>query len=371
MTSLMSASDRHRARREPARPRRRWTRRLGRWLIALCAAGAMATTVVGDQPPRAVTIGAVTYWDLPASLASVDLHRASLDEVTPWWYGLSADGSVTPALAPETIGDAVARLRASGVRLIPTVANTTAGTWAPDVVRPMIHDPDRRQAHVAELVALASTHDFAGLQIDYEDLAAADRQAFSLFVGELAAALHAERKVLYVTVHAKTTDGGYDQRNLAQDYAALGDSADRLVVMAYDWHWAFSAPGPIAPTWWVDDVLDYATSVVPAEKLALGVGLYGYDWSGGQGRDIRWHEASRLAAAPGATPGRDSDSDAPYLRYRADGVDHEVWYEDAESIGAKLELADAYGVGAVEFWRLGGEDPGVWGSLSDKSGAGR
>ena len=84
-------------------------------------------------------------------------------------------------------------------------------------------------------------------------------------------------------MHAKTTDTGYDQRNLAQDYAALGHSADRVVVMAYDWHWAFSAPGPIAPTWWVDDVLDYATSVVPPEKLALGVGLYGYDWSGGQG----------------------------------------------------------------------------------------
>jgi spore germination protein len=140
-------------------------------------------------------------------------------------------------------------------------------------------------------------------------------------------------------------------------------------VMAYDWHWAFSAPGPIAPTWWVDDVLDYATSVVPPEKLALGVGLYGYDWSGGQARDIRWREADQLATAPGATPGRDPVSGAPYLRYRADGVDHEVWYEDDDSIAAKLKLADAYGVGAVELWRLGAEDPGLWGFLSDKNGA--
>ena len=46
-----------------------------------------------------------------------------------------------------------------------------------------------------------------------------------------------------------------------------------------------------------------------------------------------------------------------------------MWYEDAESIAAKLKLADAYGVG-VELWRLGGEDPGLWGSLPDKSGAG-
>ena len=169
-------------------------------------------------------------------------------------------------------------------------------------------------------------------------------------------------------MHAKTTDVGYDQRNLAQDYAALGHSADRVVVMAYDWHWAFSAPGPIAPTWRVDDVLDYATSMVPPEKLALGVGLYGYDWSGGQGR----HPLARGGSArhrAGATPGRDPVSGAPYLRYRADGVDHEVWYEDAESIAAKLKLADAYGVGRRALAPRGRGSRTV-GLLPDKSGAG-
>ena len=116
-------------------------------------------------------------------------------------------------------------------------------------------------------------------------------------------------------------------------------------------------------------MLRYATSVVPPQKLVLGVGLYGYDWSAGQGRDIRWHDAAQLATAPGVTPGRDPVSDAPFLRYRADGVDHEVWYEDAESISAKLESADSYGVGAVELWRLGAEDPGLWDVLRPEGGA--
>ena len=95
MTSPVSASGRNRAHQVPARPSRRPVRRLGMWLIALCAAGGMAMMLVGDRPARPVTIGAVTYWDLQASLESVDLHRGSLDEVTPWWYGLSADGSVS------------------------------------------------------------------------------------------------------------------------------------------------------------------------------------------------------------------------------------------------------------------------------------
>jgi spore germination protein len=49
-------------------------------------------------------------------------------------------------------------------------------------------------------------------------------------------------------------------------------------------------------------------------------------------------------------------------------VDHEVWYEDAESIAAKLELADSHGVGAVELWRLGSEDPRLWDSLPGDGG---
>jgi spore germination protein YaaH len=313
-----------------------------------------------------LVIGAVPYWDLADSAQSVSDHSHVIDVATPWWYGLATDGSVVSQLPAGDTVQTLTRLHATTVRLVPTVADTTEGAWAPAVAQAILHDQMRRRAHVADLATLASTHGFTGLQLDYEDLTAADRDIFSQFVAELAEALHARRKVLYVTVHPKTNDAGYNQRNLAQDYAAIGRSADRVCVMAYDWHWQSSAAGPIAPLWWVDDVLRYATSVIPAKKLILGVGLYGYDWVGQQGQDILWQQADTLARSPGVTAGWDAPSSSPHLRYDRDGVHHEVWYEDARSITRKLELAVEYQLSGAELWRLGAEDPAIWAPLADR-----
>lgn len=338
-------------------------------MVATLVAGGIGMSRLLDRPHRLpLAIGAVPYWDLPNSLQAVTDHAQVIDEATPWWYGLGTDGSVISEL-PGGAGaeqGGLNRVATTGLRLVPSVADTTDGAWAPAVVQAILHDPTRRQAHEQALVTLATTRGFTGLQIDYEDLTAADRDVFTQFIGELGSALHTRGKVLYVTVHPKTTDAGYDQRNLAQDYAALGRSADKVAVMAYDWHWTSSSAGPIAPAWWVADVLRYATSRIPADKLVLGVGLYGYDWVAQQGQPILWQQVDTLARSPGATTGWDPTSSSPYLRYDRDGVHHEVWYEDAHSITAKLDLATGFHLGGVELWRLGAEDPGLWAGLADR-----
>ena len=135
-------------------------------------------------------------------------------------------------------------------------------------------------AQVASIVALTEREHYAGIDLDYENLHAGDRQAFTTFVTRLARALHARGKVLSVAVFAKTTNAGTDPRNLAQDYAAIGRAADQVRLMAYDYHWASSPPGPVAPISWVRAVLRYARTQIPASKIILGVPLYGYDWVG-------------------------------------------------------------------------------------------
>ncbi|SDH04968.1 glycosyl hydrolase family 18 protein [Pseudonocardia oroxyli] len=308
-------------------------------------------------------VAAVPYWDLDDGLSSLARNRTAIDLVTPWWYGLAPDGTVVSDLPGGAAEEerALQVAREGGTRLLPTVASTHGGSWAPQVVRDVLHDDARLRAHVEALVALAASRDFAGLQLDYEDLDAGDRGVFTEFVAQLAGALHAQNRQLYVTVHPKTDDAGYDGRNLAQDYAAIGRSADRIVLMAYDWHWQDSTPGPIAPDDWVEPVIRYAVTQVPPDKLMLGVGLYGYDWPAtGRGAPVVWREAMALAAAAGTTPQRDAGGAMHFAYTAADGVTHEVWFEDAESVEPKFALARQYGLAGVELWRLGGEDPAVW-----------
>ncbi|WFR71356.1 glycosyl hydrolase family 18 protein [Prescottella defluvii] len=254
--------------------------------VALAATAALSQlnsdAFVDHRPELPLVIGAIPYWDRSAALMSAQTNAGSIDVVSPWSYSVAADGTVaaTEGSDPQADTGLATRLGDGDIRTIPTITNTTAGQWDRDTVARVLSDPDLRRAHVDALTALVRTHGFDGVQIDYENLLSADRAGFSSFIAELGTALHRIGSVLYVAVHAKPDDAGYGPQNEAQDYAAVARSADKVIVMAYDRHWATSTAGPIAPYDWVEEVLRYAITRIPRDKLVLGVGLYGYDWVG-------------------------------------------------------------------------------------------
>jgi spore germination protein len=213
-------------------------------------------------------------------------NQDALTMVSPWMYGVSGSGALSPLAGGSAAraGAALARLRPSGLKLVPTIANVRDGAWQYELVAPMLHDRELMLQHVRAITRLATAEDLDGVDIDYEELMTSDREAFSRFISALAHALHRRGKILSVDVFAKASDAGYDQRNRAQDYRALAQAADQVRLMAYDYHWTTSAPGPVAPIGWVNQVLSYATREIPAERVILGVPLYGYDWSAGKGR---------------------------------------------------------------------------------------
>ena len=49
--------------------------------------------------------------------------------------------------------------------------------------------------------------------------------------------------------------------------------------MAYDYTYSGDKyPGPIGPTGWINNVLEYASQKMPPEKTVLGIHLYAYEW---------------------------------------------------------------------------------------------
>lgn len=356
------------------RPKRRKTLL---WLVAGVVVVSLIAAVVAIARPGSefagsirpassyelpLVVGAVPYWDEEEARRSIETHSNSLDVSSPWSYAVTGSGSVELQPDLDAAGErALAdRLQAVGLQVIPTIANTTNGLWDPKTVSLVIGDTARRQNHVQAVVSLVTTERFDGIQIDYEDLTADDRDSFSAFVTELAESLHAVGKVLYVTVHVKEDEAGYDARNRSQDYAAIGKAADRVCLMAYDWHWSTGPSGPIAPYDWVDRVLRYSVTQIPPEKILLGVGLFGYDWVGSAATNLTWRQVVALAATNRADEAWDVGAQSPHFTYTVEGVKHDVWYENGRSAQAKFDLAVRYRLGGVELWRLGGEDPAVW-----------
>lgn len=105
-------------------------------------------------------------------------------------------------------------------------------------------------------------------------------------------------------------------------------------------------------------VVDYAVSVIPREKISLGIPNYGYDWplpyvrGTTMAESITNREAVTRAIDFGVEIQFDGTAQSPYFRYWQYGIQHEVWFEDVKSIGVKYELIKEYGLMGAGFWQL-------------------
>ena len=61
-------------------------------------------------------------------------------------------------------------------------------------------------------------------------------------------------------------------------YKQLGEILDVVEIMSYDFAWAGSAPGPISPGFWMEDVYSWVASQVDPSKIYMGLPLYVYYW---------------------------------------------------------------------------------------------
>ena len=134
--------------------------------------------------------------------------------------------------------------------------------------------------------------------------------------------------------------------------------------MTYDYHWATSGPGPVAPIGWVRAVIRYAKSQIPAARIVLGIGLYGYDWSRGHGAAVSWLRAFRLSLQYHARAHYDNATQSPWFSYTdAAGHKHVVWFENEASTRAKFGAALGSQIRGVFLWMFGYEDTGTWTAL--------
>ncbi|BAL99366.1 glycosyl hydrolase family 18 protein [Caldilinea aerophila] len=345
-----------------------------RVLAALCLLGFLLGALAAPEPEERNAMTAngqrvetsprrpeVTIWAPYASQLEIDTLTANADlirEVNFFWYELGRDGQISGGVKSQP---ALERARALGMRVVPSIVNRG---FSREAVLSAIGTPEARSDHIATIVELVEHNSFDGIDIDYESLAAEDRELFTRFIEELAAALHVRKKTLSIAVHAKTDDVGSWGGPAAQDWLRLGAAADRFKIMTYDYHHAASQAGPIAPLFWIDAVLRYAATVVPPHKTYVGIHFYGYEWVGSSGRGIEWRQAVKTAQMYNTAIQRDESGEA-WFRYDADR--YTVYFADAENLRVKLPAISAAhpDLAGIAIWRLGGEDPENWQAIRE------
>jgi len=372
-----------------------------------------------DGPaPKRVVSGWMPYWmTSPAHPEGVNSAVQNADlftDVSPFWFSATgkSGGGVQTRFNPNFSNGAanaawaMGQLKGAGLTVLPSIADGSGkGRMAATLA-----DPALRAAHVADIVSLVVSNGYDGIDLDYETFAftdgssswAATQPNWTAFVQELSAALHAQGKLLAVTIPPPCGTAGNcgpTSGYWVYNIAGIAGAADRIRIMAYDYH--VQGIGPIAPMPWVRSLVAYSVTVMDPAKLQIGVPTYGRAWTrktpsgaykftgncptdknssayrsltamasvsdadipallasvGVTDADVQWSDADQENWVYYDKAVNWTDSSGATQTCRAQRV---LWFVGPQAVLARTQLVGEFGLSAAAYWTVGGDNPAQW-----------
>lgn len=287
-----------------------------------------------------------------------------LTYLTIFTYGITEEGELIDIEDEDLIRIA----RDFGVAPLMLISTLTEqGTFSNELAHIILNDPQVQDNLIENVLENLRQKGYAGLHIDFEYVLPEDEEAFINFIQKIYDRISPEGYILFTALAPKTSA---DQPGLlyeAHNYPRIGEASDRVLLMTYEWGYTYGPPMAVSPIDKVREVLDYAVTEIPRDKTYMGIPNYGYDFilpyvqGVSRADSVSNVEAVELAADVGAAIQYDEVSQAPYFIYYDDqGRQHRVWFEDARSTLAKLDLYSEYGFEGVGYWNIMRYFPQNW-----------
>ena len=181
------------------------------------------------------------------------------------------------------------------------------GQFSGERAHRLLNTPTARAALIENLAQVLAMQGFAGVDIDFEYVPPEDADAYAAFVRSVRERLSPAGYTVFAALAPKTSAAQQGLLYEAHDYAALGSAADRALLMTYEWGYTLSAPMAVAPINKVAQVVRFAVSQVPPDKLFMGIPNYGYDcrdsrapavWAACRPSSRRFRSVRRFAMMP-------------------------------------------------------------------------
>jgi len=350
------------------------------------------------NPPRKILTGWLPYYSMKTYLPAVLTNADLIKEIMPFWYTLKYDGATKQAVIADVyksanpsvpIAEPLAALRNAGMTIIPTISDGTDQM----VLANLLAKPVSRKQVVDAIVATVASQNYDGIDLDFEGFAFTDSNTtwkttapnWVLFVKELSTALHAQQKILSITSPYLFNPAEAQKGYFVYAWAQIAPFIDRLRIMTYDY--STTRPGPIGPLAWTEKTVKYATSIMPASKVYLGLPGYGKDWvtkvegvcpanlakiitPSAKAGTFLMRDAASIAATYGAVPTYNETFAEVTFSYKRDytgqtssglsttcTASRTAWHQNAQGFSLRAQLVAKYQLGGVAQWVIGQEEP--------------
>lgn len=212
---------------------------------------------------------------------------------------------------------------------------------------------------ILNILSVLRTKNMSGIDFDFEYIPPADRDLYTALVRKSREILNAEGYIVTVALAPKTSSQQKGLLYEGHDYHGMGQAANLVLLMTYEWGYTYSEAMAVAPYNQVRRVIEYGVSEIPPDKIWMGMANYGYDWTlpyvHGESRaeKISNPEAEARAIRYNAVIMFDETAQTPFYNYIDElGREHEVWFENAASWRAKLNLIPEFGLAGIGIWNV-------------------
>lgn len=279
-----------------------------------------------------------------------------LSELSIFTYGFTPEGELVTIDDEPLIDKALENQVAPIMMLAPMSADLVFNS---QIAHELFADPAAEARLIDNIVSNMQQKGYRGLDIDFEFVLPEDKDNFINFIQNIKNRLSPLGLLTMVALAPKTSGEMVGLLYEAHDYPAIGAIADYVLLMTYEWGYTFGPPMATAPLNSVRRVLEYGISVIPREKILMGLPNYAYDWplpfirGTTQAESITNQEAVWRASYYNSVIEFDELAQCPYFYYTAsNGVEHVVWFDDARSMNAKLRLISEYGLRGGGIWQI-------------------
>lgn len=335
-------------------------------IIIIIAQRKPPSPILSPKPTSEITpkriIGFLPYWQVN-NLGSINFSQ--IDEIIYFGLHLDEKGQIN-----KGDYDLLKRLEKLNISVALVLQNN-------EKVETFLKNESAQQELIKSVAGILAEKPSLNINLDFEYSGIPGKETvstFTAFVENFVNQLKTKHPQLTVSVDI-TADAVKKSR--LYDVEKLAKVADYIILMGYDFYRpASSVAGPVAPLlgkeiyeYDVATAISDFLTVVPREKLILGVPYYGWDFptvdeSRGSFVEKRPNEAVALSSYK-RTQGLlkkenisykfDQDSQTPWFVYRdpeTAGV-RQVWFENEVSLAKKYDLVNKENLAGIAIWALG------------------
>ncbi|HWT73721.1 MAG TPA: LysM peptidoglycan-binding domain-containing protein [Mobilitalea sp.] len=219
-----------------------------------------------------------------------------------------------------------------------------------------------QERHIKNTLNILKNKGYHGINMVFNYMNVSNQKLYRSFITKISKVLREEGYLFFITINEafRITENGVDYDKV--DYTGIDQEVDGIIILHFAWGTNTEAPAPVISNNHISEFIKYLLTFIPPDKLSVGIPVIGYEWELpyviGRSRANSMTIGSSISLAHDVSADIlfDDVSQTPYFNYLrysfGNPSQYRVWFLDARTINADLQLVDTYHLGGIGIWNI-------------------